>query len=102
MRYIRGFILTLALFVALSPTAQGAGDSDQSGWDALPRAELELAAGEYAPDMALDEGIDLNRGLQDLLDTGTDQVFGVLRTALKSGVLLLAGVLFCSLGEGAA
>ncbi len=102
MRYIRGFILTLALFVALSPTAQGAGDSDQSGWDALPRAELEHAAGEYAPDMALDEGIDLNQGLQDLLDTGTDQVFGVLRTALKSGVLLLAVVLLCSLAEGAA
>ncbi len=99
MRYIRGFILTLALFLALSPTAQGA---DQSGWDALPRAELEQAAGEYAPDMALDEGVDLNRGLQDLLDTGTDQVFGVLRTALKSGVLLLAVVLFCSLAEGAA
>ncbi len=102
MRYIRGFVLTLALMIALSPTAQGAGDSDRSGWDALPRAELEQAAGEYAPDMALDEGIDLNQGLQDLLDTGTDQVFGVLRTALKSGVLLLAVVLFCSLAEGAA
>lgn len=99
MRCVKKLILTFALFFLLSPTAHGA---EGGSWDALPRAELEQAAGEYAPDMDLDEDIDLNQGLQDLMDTGTSQVFGILRTALKSGVLLLAVVLFCSLADGAA
>lgn len=98
MEHIRGLLLTLALFVVLSPTARGA---EPSGWDALPRAELEQAAGEYAPQMPLDEGIDLDQGLRELLDTGTGQVFGVLKTAVKSGVLLLAVVLFCAVADGA-
>lgn len=98
MKHIRGFLLFCILFFLLTPTAKSA---ENSGWDALPRAELELAAGEYAPDMPLDEGIDLDQGLQDLLDTGTKQVFGVVKTALKSGVLLLAVVLFCAVADGA-
>lgn len=102
MRYIRACCLTLALFLVLAPAARGAGDGLQAQWDALPRQELEESAGEYAPQMELDDAISLNDGLQDLLDTGTGQVFGIVRTALKSGVLLLAVVLFCSLAEGAA
>ncbi len=94
MRYIRGLVLALALLLFLLPTVRAA--------DLPALDELERSAGEYAPDMSLDEGIDLNKGLQDLMDTGTAQVGGVLRTALKSGVLLLVIVLFCSLAEGAA
>lgn len=97
MRYIRSLALTLPLFFLLSPTVRSA---EASGWNALPRQELTQAAGEYAPHMALDEDIDLERGLQDLLDTGTDQVFGVVRTALRSGILLLVVVLFCSVADG--
>ena len=99
MGYIRGFALIFALLVLLSPTARGEGSG---GWDALPKAELEGAAGEYAPKMALDEDINLDQGLSDLLDTGTDQIFGIFKTALKSGILLLAVVLFCSLADTAA
>lgn len=87
------------MFFLLSPTARSA---EPSGWDALPKAELEQAAGEYAPHMPLDEGIDLDQGLQDLLDTGTKQVFGVVKRAVKSGVLLLAVVLFCAVADSAA
>lgn len=62
---------------------------------------LEEAAGELAPEMALELGVDWNRGLETLLGTGTGQVFGVLKRAMKSGVLLLVIVLLCTLAEGA-
>lgn len=102
MRYMRALILTLVLCLLLAPRAR----ATQEEWDdpggAFVMEELEQAAGEYAPELDLDGGVDLNRGLQDLLDTGTSQVFGVFRTSLKSGVLILVVVLFCALAEGAA
>lgn len=98
MRYTRTLTLALALLFLLAPMARGAGTD---GWEALPREELTQAAGEYAPRMELDDAIDLNGGLQELLDTGTGQIFGILKTALRSGILLLAIVLFCSLADSA-
>lgn len=97
MRYYRRFALILGLFLLFSPFARAVED------DALTaRAEaLERAAGEYAPDVTLDESIDLQKGFSDLLDTGAGQVGGILRAALKSGVLILAIVLFCALAEDA-
>lgn len=99
MAYIRGLVLTLALLFLLSPSVQAAAQA-QSDIPALE--ELERAAGEYGSDFSLHESISLDRGLEQLLNTGTDQIFGVLRTALKSGALLLVIVLFCSLAQGAA
>lgn len=64
---------------------------------ALDLAPLEEAAGEFAPEVDWELGIDWNKGLETLLDTGTKQVFGVLKRAVKSGVLLLVIVLFASL-----
>ncbi len=97
MKYCRKIALILGLALLFSPSALAAEDD--------PLAErsqaLERAAGEYAPDVALDESIDLQKGLEDLLDTGAGQVKGILRTALKSGVLVLVIVLFCALAEGA-
>lgn len=102
MTYIRGFALTLALFFFLSPSARGAQGEMAGQSDIMALEELENAAGEYGTDFSLDEGISLDQGLETLLHTGTDQIFGIMRTALKSGVLLLAIVLFCSLAQGAA
>lgn len=102
MKYMRVFALALILCVLLAPCAQAArGDWDDPSGE-LGLEELERAAGEYAPGLAQDGGVDLNGGLRDLLDTGTDQVFGIFRTALRSGVLILVVVLFCALAEGAA
>ena len=70
--------------------------------ETLDLAPLERAAGEAAPEMNLEFGVDWNRGLENLLDTGTGEVFGILKRAVKSGVLLLVIVLMCSLAEGAA
>lgn len=97
MKYLRGLIFALAFFLLLSPAAQAAGEEE-----ALGLGELERWAQEQGQDWSLDESISLDQGLQDILDTGTDQVMGILRTALKSGALVLVIVLFCSLAQGAA
>lgn len=96
MKYLRGLIFALAFFLLLSPAAQAAGEEDTLGL-----GELERWAQEQGQDWSLDESISLDQGLQDILDTGTDQVMGILRTALKSGALVLVIVLFCSLAQGA-
>ncbi len=101
MTYLRGLILTLCLLFLLSPWAQGAWEGEpQPGLPALE--DLERSAGEYGAGLDLDEGVSLDQGLERLIQTGTGQVLGVLRTALKSGTLLLTIVLFCSLAHGAA
>ena len=100
---VRGLILTLVLFLLLSPSARGVevvAEEDPYGLPALE--DLERAAGEYGADFPLGEDISLDQGLRRLLRTGTDQVFGVLRPAVKSGVLLLVIVLFCALAQGVA
>lgn len=102
MNHIKVLALTLAAFFLLAPCARAAQDSWDDQFDALGLEELERSAGEYAPELEIDGGVDLNGGLQDLLDTGTGQVFGVFRTALKSGVLILVIMLFCALAEGMA
>lgn len=94
MRYLRGLILALAVFLLLSPTARAAGELDLG--------ELERWAGEQGQEWTLDDSISLDQGLQDILDTGADQVVGILRTALRSGALLLVIVLFCALAQGTA
>ena len=69
--------------------------------EAMPDlSNLEEAAGELAPEVDWSLGLDWNKGLESLLDTGTSQIFGVLKRAMKSGVLLLVIVLLCTLAEG--
>lgn len=97
MRYVRAFILALAVLLLLSPTAQAAGEEGTPELD-----ELERWAQGQGQSWSVDESLSLDQGLRDILDTGTDQVLGILRTALKSGALVLVIVLFCSLAQGAA
>lgn len=93
MRYVRGFVVLLVLQMLLLPTARGTETPQME--------EMERWAEEYAPEVVPGEDIDLDRGLEGLLDTGTREISGILQTALKSGILLLVIVLFCALAEGA-
>lgn len=102
MARVRCLVLTLSLFLLLSPSAQGAGEGVEAQSDIPALEELERAAGEYGADFSLEESVSLDQGLARLLETGAGQTFGVFRAALKSGVLLLVIVLFCSLAQGAA
>ena len=44
-------------------------------------------------------GDSLDEGLENLLDTGTQELGGAVRTAARSGALLLVILLFCALAE---
>ena len=81
------------------------GAAAASGLPAVQAGALDLdglqAAGEqWAPGVDLQEGLDLEEGLRNILDTGSGQVFGVVRKAVRSAVLLLTVVLLCGLADG--
>lgn len=62
------------------------------GLDELERAGLEQGGtAEY--------GAALDDGLAELVDTGTRELGGILRRAVRSGVLILVILLFCGLAE---
>ena len=86
-------LLVLALAVLLARPAQAA-ESDvlvRQG-EALELDKLTEAAGEYAPGDAGAQ-VDLNEGLQSILDTGSAALWGVVRKAVRSGILLLTVVI---------
>lgn len=95
---MKGFLIGLCLCLALPlfATPALARETGQT----LDLSPLEEAAGEYAPETDWELGADWDKGLENLLDTGTSQIFGVLKRAVKSGVLLLVIVLLCALAEG--
>ncbi|MEG0825338.1 MAG: stage III sporulation protein AE [Oscillospiraceae bacterium] len=90
--------LVLLLFLCGTCSAAEVRDAQSDG---LNLDALQNAAGEYGGTMDLADGISLDSGLQGLLDTGSGQIFGVVRKAVKSGVLLLCVVLLCGLAQGA-
>ena len=95
-------VLMLILFTCLFVLPAAASSSEDvldEQSKALGLDKLAEAAGEYSPGDTV-TGVDLDAGLQDLLDTGSDQLAGVLRKAVRSGVLLLTVVLLCSLAQG--
>lgn len=62
------------------------------GLDGLERAAAEQGGtAEY--------GAALDDGLAELVDTGTRELGGILRRAVRSGVLILVILLFCALAE---
>ena len=91
-------LLTLGLLTGTAWAADMDIPAAQS--EALDLDGLQAAGEEWAPGMELNEGLDLEEGIQSILDTGSGQVAGVVRKALRSGVLLLSVVLLCGLAEG--
>lgn len=86
------------LLLALTAPARAAPiDVYKEQKETLELEELERAGREYM-DLPLD-GIDLDRGLKSVLDTGNEALPGVVRKAVRSCVLLLTAVLLCSLAE---
>lgn len=69
--------------------------------EALGLDELRRAAQEYAPDVNWAQVPDLDEGLKDLLETGSESIGGIVKQALRSGVLLLSVVLLSGIAEGA-
>ena len=98
MRYLICLLLCLPLLTGSASAAGTEGLSVQGndfGLDGLEQAAREELNGV---DVTLDGRVEDN--LSALLDTGTAQLHGIVRRAVRSGVLLLVIVLLCSLGEG--
>lgn len=96
-------ILWMLLFPLLALALTGAAfavtpDEVLSGQeDALDVDELERAAERSGG--TVDYGVGLDEGLEQLLDTGSGQIRGVTRRAVRSGVLLLVILLLCGVAE---
>lgn len=93
-------LLLLALMLIPAAGAVNLEELIDRQSEALDTGGLESAAGEYAPEQGLAAEIDLDAGLQQILDTGSGQVFGIVRKAVRSGVLLLVIVLLCGVADG--
>lgn len=91
-------LLALSLLVGGCLAAEGMAVEEQA--DALELDELERAAEEYLGEIDLAQGIDWDKGLGALFDTGREQLPGILRMAARSGGMLLVIILLCSLADG--
>ena len=78
----------------------GASDVLAAQSEALDLDGLEGAAGDYMDGIDLEQGITLDEGISYILDTGSGQIFGIVRKALRSGCLLLVVVMLCTLTGG--
>ena len=92
-------LLALLLLSALILPARAAagGEALRRQGELIEVDELQRAA-ERSGGTA-EYGAGLDEGLEALLDTGTRELGGAVRTAARSGALLLAILLFCSLAE---
>lgn len=64
--------------------------------------ELERIAGTYAPEIEWSTEQDFENGLAEVFAAGAEVTGGVLKEALRSGMLLLIIVLIAGIAEGAA
>ena len=69
---------------------------------ALDLDKLEGAAGKYAPKIDWTKQPDIASGLKAILETGTESMHGIVRKAMKSGMIILVIVLFSGLATGTA
>lgn len=100
MAPIKVWILIYLLTLILSAPASAQTDVTEAQADALGLDKLTQAAEGYGPQTPLENGLQLDQGLQDILDTGSGAVWGVVQKAVRSGVLLLIVVLLCALADG--
>ncbi len=102
---VRMILVAICLAFVITPWAQ-ATDTLEEQAEALDLESLEDSARAQLEDDSLLEdidflsGIDLEEGLIEILDTGSQEIDGVLRKAIASGVLLLVIVLLCALVGG--
>ena len=99
-RNVFAFLAVLLLLCGMGMASASGEDVLRAQSEALDLEGLEDAAGDYLPNVDLEAGVGLDQGLQAILDTGSSQLFGVVRKAVRSAVLLLTVVLLCGLAEG--
>ena len=88
-RIILAFLAALLLLPGVVTASASGGDVLSAQSEALELDGLEDAAGDWLPGVELEAGLSLDEGLQSIVDTGSGELFGVVRKAVRSGVLLL-------------
>jgi stage III sporulation protein AE len=69
--------------------------------EALDLDKLTKSADEFMGNVSLTDGINLDDGLYSIVDDGVSQVSGIVKKAVRSGVILLVIVLLTSLADSA-
>ena len=95
----RVLALTPLLVLALVLPARAADQEDilAAQEEALDVDELERAAGESGGE--IDYGTGWEEGLEQILDTGSQEIGGIVRRGVRSGVLILVILLLCGLAD---
>lgn len=99
MEMKRMCMLLLCLILTFTAASAASEEILAEQSEALGLDGLSDAAGEYGPARDVAE-VDLDGGLQSILEEGQAAAGGVIRKAARSGVLLLAVVLLASLAQG--
>jgi stage III sporulation protein AE len=90
---LRALILLLLLF--LLPLRAYASEVAEEQWSALQTEELEKAGEEALPGLELDLNLDLGDGLRKVAEKGLGELERVVKSTLRTGVLLLLATLLC-------
>jgi len=86
--------LMLCLFFAPVCSAQ-----ENGGWDALDLDELARAGVEYGVEVQLTPELNLEQGVSTLLEQAFAHMPKVLKTGVRSGLMLLVIVMLCAMAE---
>lgn len=73
---------------------------DRTMWDQLDLDELSRAGAQFDTGVEWSEDIELNRGLQSLLERAGQYLPGVVRAGIRSAFSLLVIVILCGMAEG--
>lgn len=97
----RFILIVVCLFViALPAGALSVDEVLEEQKEELDLDGLEREAKQYTDGMNLRMEYDWEDNLSNLIETGTDELFGVSKKAVRSCVIMVVIVLFCSLSEG--
>lgn len=106
----RGLLLAVLAALLLMPTALALDQPEDQGLDqeevyqdqhqALGMDELEEAGRDYTGQETVGEELDVAESFRHIAQMGKDALGGVVKSSVRSCVLLLAVTLLCGLAEG--
>ena len=90
-------LMVLMLLLSFTPVCRA---QEPALWDELGMEELARAGEEYDTGVELSSGLELEQEVESLLDRTASHLPGVLRSSLRSALLILVVVLMCAMAEG--
>jgi len=90
-------MIVIVLLLTLAPVCRA---REQSLWDEFGVDELARAGERYDVGVELSEELKLEHGMEDLLERAVGYLPGVLRSGLRSALVLMVVVLLCAMADG--